>query len=205
MTKISILLQAHLGSTRLPKKILLKLGDMSIIEHCICTSCQSIVDSVIVCTTTDPSNDELIKHIDEFKYKYPKLEIYRSSCPENDLLSRYYNCAKEKEINIIVRCTSDSPLLSKDLINLVVKTFLYLKPNVLDFLQIDGAEVQCIDFKSLEKAYKEAKLDYEREHVFPYVYNHPEQFCIKHLSDIKLSCDIQEDIDRIRGIYECRK
>lgn len=203
--KTGIIIQAHIGSTRLPKKVLLPLGDMSIIEHCVCSACQSIADIVVICTTTSPSNDELIEHIETFQHRYPKLSIYRSSSPKNDLLSRYYNCAKEMNTNIVVRCTSDSPMLSKDIINIVVKTFFYYRPSVMDFMQIDGLEVQCIDFKSLEKAYKEAKLDYEREHVFPYIYNHPELFNIKHLNEIKLSVDESSDLDRIRGIYECQK
>jgi len=204
MTKTAVLLQAHIGSTRLPKKVLLPLGDMSIIEHCICTACQSIVDSVIVCTTTSPSNDELIEHIETFKHRYHKLKVYRSHSDESNLIERYYQCAKEHNINIIVRCTSDSPLLSKNLIDIVVKTFLYYKPNVMDFMQIDGLEVQCIDFKSLEKAYNEANLDYEKEHIFPYIYAHPELFNIKHLNEIKLSIDEMSDYEKLRGIYECQ-
>ncbi len=197
----AVLLQAHLGSTRLPKKVLLPLGDMSIIEHCICTACQSIVDSVIVCTTSDSSNNELIEHIETFKHRYPKLKVYRSHSKEDNVLERYYNCSKEFDISTIIRITSDCCIHSPHIINTCLKVFRIKLPDFLFFGDIDGWDTQIVSFEALEKVHKEATEKHHLEHVFPYIYENKDKFRIINLKDIKLSIDYAEDYGFVQKLF----
>jgi len=201
MTKTAVLLQAHIGSTRLPKKILLPLGDMSILEHCICTACQSVVDLVVVCTTTDSSNDELIEHIETFQHRYPKLTVYRSSCKEDDVLGRFYNCSKEFGISTVIRITSDCYTHSSHIINTCLKVFRIKSPDFLFFTEIDGWDTQIVSFEALEKVYKEATEKHHLEHVFPYIYENKDKFRIINLKDIKLSIDYAEDYEFAKKLF----
>jgi spore coat polysaccharide biosynthesis protein SpsF len=196
-----LIIQAHLLSTRLDKKILRLINDKPILYHVIHRCCFSGADKVIVATTTNPDNDPIKTYIQKFKERYAlNIDLYRYHGNENDLLSRYYHCAIEHKLDSIIRVTSDCVLISSDILNIMVKIFSQNKCDVLDFLDVDGLEVQCINFKSLKKVHNNAKLEYEREHIFPYVYSHPDEFNIKHLHDIKLSIDTIEDFNRLKEI-----
>lgn len=199
-----IILQCHDKSTRLPHKLFKELGDITVLEHVVVACCMSIADIVVIATSTDIENDTIVKWYEENAYKYSKLKLYRFFGEDNNVLARYYNCAKEYKLDNIIRITSDCPLHSNDIINLSVKTFFYTKCDYLSFLSIDGMDTEVFNFKALEEAYNNAKEEHEREHVTLWI---REKSSLKkqRLEDIKCSLDTQEDLNRIRGIYDSYK
>ena len=104
-------------STRLPGKILQKIGDQTMIEHVINqTQYSDRIDDVVIATTVSREDDI----IEKFCIKN-KIKLFRGS--ENDVLDRYYQCAKKYNADIIVRITSDCPLIDPDLIDQCISTF----------------------------------------------------------------------------------
>ena len=141
---------------------------------------------------------------------------------KNDLLDRYYKCAKQFNLDIIVRITSDCPLIDPELIDKMISHFMkndndYYSNN---FEKINGnwenskcnfpqgMTVEICTFSTLERAWKSASSLSEREHVFPYVQFHPELFNLKNeifhhdLSHIRCTVDHPEDLEFICKIYE---
>lgn len=198
-----IIIQAHLLSTRLPKKILRVVDRFTILERVLDACTLAGFDKVIVATTSNPENDILIDIIKKYnKSFYDNVELYRYNGSESDLLGRYYHCAGRYKLDMICRICSDSPLISSDIIYLCKQAFKYAGADVLDFMSVDGLEVQITNFNALENAHKNAKFDYQREHVFPYMYERPEKFKIVHLEDIKISVDEEVDLCRVRDIIK---
>jgi len=198
-----IIIQCHDKSTRLPHKLFKEIGDMNVIEHVVATCCMSIADVVIIATSTDVENDTVIKEYERIKETYPKLKIYRYFGEDNNVIARYYNCAKEYKLDNIIRITSDCMMHSNHIINLSVKTFFYTKCDYLSFFAIDGMDTEVMSFKALEEAYNNATEDYEKEHVTVWI---REKSSLKKqkLEEVKISLDTQEDLDRIKEIYECQ-
>jgi len=198
-----IIIQCHDKSTRLPKKLFKVLGDMNVMEHMVATCCMSIADIVIIATSTAVENDTIIKEYERIKERYPKLRIYKYFGEDKNVLARYFNAASEYKLDTIVRITSDCPMHSNSIINLAVKTFVYTKCDYLSFFAIDGMDTEVMSFKALEEAYNNATEDYEKEHVTVWI---REKSSLKKqkLEEVKISLDTQEDLDRIKEIYECQ-
>jgi spore coat polysaccharide biosynthesis protein SpsF len=208
MKNTGIIIQAHLQSSRLPGKVLRTIQGMSIIEHVMLNCYNADVDKIIVATTSDPQNEPLCLHLKSIMNRAgagaddTKLYLYKYHGDENDVLGRYYSAAKEFGLDYIVRVTSDCPLISSDMIDRCVAVMKYTKNDVVDFMSVDGMDTQIITFEALEKVNMAAKADYQREHVLPYVYEHPDMFRILHLEKYKLSVDTEHDFERVKNIYE---
>lgn len=196
-----IIIQCHDKSIRLPHKLFKELGDMTILEHVVATCCMSIADKVIIATSTDPANDTIIDLVKTFSDKYPKLSLYRYHGDDNDVLSRYYFASKEYKLDNIIRITSDCPLHSNHIIRLCIKIHTLNNNDYTSFSSVDGLDTEVFKFGALEDAYNNAKEPYQREHCTPYI---KEKSSLKKekLEDIKISLDTDEDLNRIRGIYE---
>lgn len=196
-----IIIQAHSNSTRLPKKVLLQLGDMSILEHVVCSACQSISDLVIIATTSDISNVPIIDLVKTFSYKYPKLHVFVYDGPDEDVLGRYYNCAGRYNLGTICRITSDCPLHTPHIIDLCIKLHSINTNDYTSFSAVDGLDTEIFSFKVLEEAHNNAKEPLQREHVTTHI---KERSSLKkgRLEDTKLSIDTQEDLDRVWSIYD---
>ena len=203
MNKSGIVIQCHIPSSRLYGKILKVVDRFTILERVLDTCTLAGFDKVIVATTTAPENLVLIDIIKEYNETWhDNVILYRYNGSESDLLSRYYAASKEYKLDQICRICSDSPLLSTDLIYLCSQAFKYTAADVVDFMAVDGLEVQITNFKTLEDAYNNAKFDYQKEHVFNYMYEHPEKFKIVHLEDLKISVDEESDLQRVREICQ---
>ncbi|MEK4239918.1 glycosyltransferase family protein [Paenibacillus sp. FSL H7-0714] len=203
---ITAIIQARMGSTRLPGKVLKKLADHTVLGHVI-TRCQAIpsVNQVIVATTVQEDDIDICK--EALKYGVP---IYRGN--EDNVLSRYYEAAKEADSDIIVRITSDCPLLDPEISETVIQYFLnhnydYISSG-LDGTFPRGLDTEVFTFKALEVAYKQATQEYEFEHVTPYLYQNKEQFNIHAFqnhtdqSKYRLTLDTEEDWKLISKIYD---
>ena len=196
---VGAIIQARLTSTRLPNKILLEINGKPILEHLVNrVQLAKKIDKVVIASPHSPEcclNEE----------------IFIGS--ENDVLDRYYQCAKKYGFDIIVRLTSDCPFIPPYEIDRVVNR-LISKPSSHHATNInglndrfgtpDGWDVEAFTYHALETAWKEAKEPIDREHVTPYM-KACAQFKPVYLEPLKLSIDTLEDYERLKLFYstEC--
>jgi len=166
------IIQARMSSSRLPGKVLMPLAGRPVLEHVVnrVKACRTISE-VVVATSTDESDDAISSWGQE-----AGIPVYRGSL--QDVLDRYYQAAKLFHADAVVRITADCPALDPSIVDEVVSGFL---AGNYDFYGLggefpDGLDCTVFAFSALERAWKEAKLDSEREHVGPYIENHPELF-----------------------------
>jgi len=200
---LTAVIQARLGSTRLPGKVLKTIGDRPMLE-CVVNqvSHSKRIDHIILATSTN-KNDlgivDLARSLD--------VQFFRGS--ENDVLDRYYRCAEQFALTDIVRITGDCPLIDPQIIDKIIKEY---EEGDFDYAcNFDkdsfpnGYTVEIFSRKCLDRVWV-ASLPEDREHVTPYITKHPEYFnvCnafIKKFPNAHLSVDTKEDLERVRDIY----
>ncbi|MEQ9667155.1 cytidylyltransferase domain-containing protein [Coleofasciculus sp. G2-EDA-02] len=208
--KIVAIIQARMGSTRLPGKVMRQLSDKTVLAHVIqrVQAC-SLVKQVIVATTTSTADDVIISESVKCGVNW-----FRGS--EDNVLERYYLAAKEYKANVVVRVTSDCPLFDTELLTQMLNDFKrktgqgmkidYLS-NTLNRSYPYGLDAEIFTFAALEQAFREARQPYEKEHVTPYIYQHPNLFSLhkqvgeKDLSAFRWTLDTEEDWRLISKIY----
>ena len=170
--KIGAIIQARMGSTRLPGKVMMTLKNKTVLEHVIERVRQSNwIDEIIIATTTDKKDNDIEKEALKCGVK-----VFRGS--EDDVLSRYYYAAKEYGLDIIVRITSDCPLIDSKVLDEVIQFYVDKNYDVVSNAGADlskrtyprGLDTEVFSFKVLENAFTNAKEPYQREHVTPYIY-----------------------------------
>jgi len=166
---IVVITQARVGSTRLPGKIMKKILGKTVLIHDLDRIKEMKTINKIVVATTDLEEDDIIvKAVNGYDRN---IGIYRGS--ECDVLDRYYKAAKEFNATVIVRITSDCPLIDPKVSDLVVEAFLKNDCdyccNTLPRTFPHGLDTEVFSFDALEQAWEEAKSPYEREHVTPYI------------------------------------
>lgn len=214
--KICAIIQARIGSKRLPEKVIKLIEDKPMLYHVINQVSQAkLIDKTIVATTNSKSDNLIVDYCKKNNHRY-----FRGS--EEDVLDRYYKCAKKFSCDIIVRITSDCPLIDPRVIDSIITKFLggsydYVSNNIkkignnwqndtCNFPQ--GNTVEVSTFSALEKAWKNAKKPSEREHVFPYIQFNPKIFKIssvryhKDFSYIRCTVDREKDLKFVREIYK---
>ena len=203
---IIAMIQARVGSTRLPGKVLLPLEKKTVLERVIERVQKSTkIDEVMVITTLNKADSEIVKACSN-----NGVRVFCGS--EEDVLDRFYQAAKLLKPNHIVRITADCPLIDAAIIDQVIDKHLKEKndytSNVLKETFPDGEDNEIFTFESLKKSWKEANLSSEREHVTLYIRNHPEEFklsnleCEVDLSDKRWTLDNEEDYQFIKNIYK---
>lgn len=205
--KIIAIIQARMGSTRLPGKVMMDLSGKTVLNHVI-TRVKQVknIDQIIIATTTDNKDDVIVEEMLNYRVK-----VFRGS--EEDVLSRYYYAAKENNADIIVRITSDCPLIDSNIIDEIVDFYINNKYDLVtnagsDLLQRTyprGLDTEVFSFKQLEIAYNKAKEKYQREHVTPFIYeNSNNLFYYKNRVDYskyRWTLDTEEDFELITKIY----
>ena len=202
---IVAIIQARMKSTRLPGKVLADICGKPMLHYVIARAKRAkMANLVVVATSADPADDL----IEEF-CAANAVPCFRGS--ENDVLERYYRAAMQFDANIIVRLTADCPLIDPLVIDQVTQRILesnsdYVS-NVLQLTFPDGLDTEVLTFDALARAWHEATLPSEREHVTSYIINRPNLFrlgCIKNnvdLSQLRWTVDKPEDLELIRKIY----
>lgn len=202
-----LIIQAHMGSTRLPGKIMREICREKVLWH-VYNRCRKVklVDKVIIATSKDKDNDEI-----ENFCKINNIECFRGS--EKDVLDRYYQCAKKYDPQFIVRVTSDCPLLEPRLIDYWLENAM--KDNI-DFVDEEkeifiGSGVDIFSFKALTTMKEKAVLDKQKEHVVGYYYDNRKEFFDKKYRlpeklqylyrDYRLTLDTKEDFELITKLY----
>lgn len=203
------IIQARTGSTRLPRKVLADLAGESMLGRTV----QRLrrvrgVDEIVVATTTVPGDDAVAALCAERGWR-----CYRGSL--EDVLDRYYQAAWRHGADIVVRITSDCPLLDPEVTGQVVDAFVERLP-AIDYVTNGyprrtfprGLDTEVMRFSALTRAWHEADTPACREHVTPYLYQHPEVFRSYNVvndadhSGHRWTVDTPEDLALVRRIYE---
>lgn len=201
------IIQARMGSTRLPGKVLKDIVGKPLIARVIDrTRAARGVDAVVVATTESPEDDALVRWIDA-----------KGGCPSfrgpmDDVLARYYLCAQFHEADIVVRVTADDPLKDPRIIEralqlLVDDSRLDYCSNTMRPTYPEGLDIEVFRFHALERAYREAQLPSDREHVTPYIWKNPGKFNVlnfaysRDLSSWRWTVDKPEDILFMERVY----
>lgn len=206
--RVVAIIQARMGSTRLPGKVLKTiLGKPVILWDLERVSLSKLINDIVVAIPVGKENDIIA---DTIQNHNPRILISRGS--EDDVLDRYYNAAKKSKAEIVVRITSDCPLIDPIVVDKVIEQFLNIDcdycSNSLKRTYPRGLDTEVFSFDVLAKAWREAKKDYEREHVTPYIIENPEKFKLINVSnDIDLSqhrwtLDMKEDFEFIKEVYQ---
>ncbi len=186
---ISIIIQARMGSTRFPGKIMEIIRGKTMLEMVVLRAKRSKkADNVIVATSRNKENTVLSKKAEE-------LGVPCFHGDEDDVLDRYFQCAKRYGSDVIVRITGDCPVIDPAIIDDTISFFEKKGVNYVSNVHPptfpDGMDVEVFDFASLEKAWKEASLPSEREHVTPYIWKNDKKFTTANLTN-------KEDLSRYR-------
>jgi spore coat polysaccharide biosynthesis protein SpsF len=205
VTNIIGIIQARTDSTRLPGKVLKEIQGKPLILHVIeRAQYAKLLNSIVLATTTRAVDTPLANLV-----QAQGIPVFRGEC--DDVLDRYYQAAIQFHADVIVRITGDCPLIDPHVIDQVVQVFLQhhynYVTNTLQPTYPDGLDVEVFSYQVLAKAWKEATLASEREHVTAYIRNHPEKFTqhdVKNhvdLSKYRWTVDNEEDLEFVRQIY----
>jgi len=199
------LVQARMGSARLPGKVLKSIIDKPMIELLLTRLSQSSeLNEIVVATSEEVQNDKLQSVVESLGY-----QCTRGS--ENDVLNRFYESAKLLKADVVIRITGDCPLVDSTLVDECVRG--YQKSEVDYFSNIDpvtypdGLDIEVMSFASIERANNETDSDFDREHVMPYIRN-SDSFSkssmthIEDLSNQRWSVDEPEDLVVITNIFK---
>jgi len=203
--KITAIIQARMGSTRLPGKVLLTVGTETVLARVVQRLRRtSLIDGIIVATSDHPADDAIVRECERLR-----VACFRGS--ENDVLDRYWQAAQWCGAEAIVRITSDCPLIDPELVDETIQAFLSqpadYASNTLERTYPRGLDAEVFTVAALEKMWRAARETYEREHVTPYLYEHQELFRLVSVrgqhdqSKHRWTLDTAEDLQLIRAIY----
>ena len=206
--RIVCIIQARTGSTRLPNKIFLDLGGKPVLGRVIERLLQSTTIQKIVVACPDKPEDDRIS--DFVTKEYPTVGIFRGS--EYNVLDRYYHAAKEYEADVVVRITSDCPVIDPVVVDRVVHTFLEKNvdyaANILgERTYPRGFDTEVFSFSCLDTMWKEAREEEDTEHVTLFLRKHPERFQTINVtgkndySQYRLTLDTEKDYEVLQHIY----
>ena len=199
------MVQARMGSTRLPGKVLLDLEGASVLARVVTRMRRArTVDEIVVATTTTAADESIVAECERLK-----VSVFRGD--EHDVLDRYYRAAKSSQATVVVRVTSDCPLIEPEIADLTVRRFLAEHPdfasNTLIRTYPRGLDTEVFSRQALETAWREASVSYQREHVTPFIFENPQRFRLVNVqaqsdhSDLRWTLDTQADLDFVRAIY----
>jgi len=203
--KATAIIQARMASTRLPGKVMADLAGRPVVERVVERArLAPSVEIVLVATSDQPSDDLLAAHCDA-----QGIPCYRGS--QDDVLDRYYQAARHVGAEAIVRLTADCPLLDPEVLEKVLAalrsgSFDYVS-NTLEPTYPDGLDAEAFGRGALERAWHEAVLRSEREHVTAYIWKHPDRFrlgSVRHHEDLsghRWTVDEPQDLEFVRRVY----
>lgn len=200
------IIQARMGSTRLPGKVLMDINGKPMLWHVVNRLRQSrLLGQVIVATTVDSSDDPVADMC-----RVRGLLCFRGSV--NDVLDRYYQAALLARADVVVRITADCPLLDATVVDRVIEVYINEKcdyvSNVNPPTYPDGLDVEIFGLQPFCEVWSRAEKKSEREHVTPYFREHPEMFRQLNvtntcdLSGMRWTVDEQSDLVFVKNVYK---
>ena len=206
--KTYVIIQARMGSSRLPGKIMLPLAGRPVLEHVVSRLMKVFPKQRIIVATSNLRQD------DEVVALSASLGVTSFRGSETDVLSRFYDAAKSVKADYLVRCNSDCPLICPQVVRRVICTFFKYRgaydyvSNILSPSYPVGMHCEIFKFQALERSFFLAREQEEREHVTPFIYRNPDIFNILNVlsddnnSKIRLTLDHPEDYKLISLIYD---
>jgi spore coat polysaccharide biosynthesis protein SpsF len=201
----AIIIQARMASTRLPGKIMKKVLDKTLLEYQIERLRRVKQANRIVIATTDHGDEQPIVDL----CKRLSVDYFRGS--ENDVLARYYEAATDYGADIVVRVTSDCPLIDPEVVDRVIGHFQqhqsevdYVSNTFPELTYPRGMDTEVFSYQALKEAYQEAVDQPEREHVTIFIKRRPERYRIVNLpyhrdvSRHRWTVDTPEDFELVR-------
>jgi spore coat polysaccharide biosynthesis protein SpsF len=204
--KTGVIIQARMGSSRLPGKVLRELGDRPLLAHVVgrlgfLHHCANI----IVATSDELEDDAIAKFC-----KTLAVKCFRGS--EQDVLARYYNCARKYKLKHIVRLTADNPFTDiVELDRLIDLHFREINAYTHSFGQLPvGVGAEIFSFEALERSWKEGDAPHHREHVDEYFLENPALFktgvlnipAAKRNPGLRLTIDNEEDWSKANSLLQ---
>lgn len=209
--KILAITQARMGSSRLPNKVIKRINGQSLLEiHLKRIKKSRLISKLIVATTKEPTSGQIIETANSLD-----VSTYQGST--NNVLERFLHAARIDPPDFVVRLTSDCPLIDAGIIDQMIEFTtrhgLDYASNTLKPTFPDGMDVEVFKYRALEKAFLEASLKSELEHVTPYIWKHStfmgadlfKSDCLLNdidYSDFRLTVDTQEDLIVISKLIE---
>lgn len=207
MPRVVASIEARMGSSRLPGKVLTDIGGVPALTRLIRRLRNShCLDDIVLATTTSSKDDELVDWA-----KTNNVEVFRGS--EEDVLARVVGAHQMMRSDIVVEVTGDCPLLDSTVIDLGIETFFANDCDVVTNARVpsypQGADVQVFQLKKLTDVADSVWDPAVREHVSLYFYENPDKYKIIHLvapqmwkaENLRLQLDYPEDLDFIRKVY----
>ncbi len=199
------MVQARMGSSRLPGKVLKDLAGESVLARVVQRLRRSsLISEVVVATSVSPGDEAVMREAERLK-----VRCFRGS--EADVLDRFYHAARAFHADAVVRITSDCPLIDPAVTDQTVRAFLNEQPdyasNGLERTYPRGLDTEAMTADALAHAWRKASEPYQREHVTPFLYEHPELFRVLSVTnDVDYSAhrwtlDTAEDLEFIRAVY----
>jgi spore coat polysaccharide biosynthesis protein SpsF len=203
--RIVAIIQARMGSTRLPGKVLKDLEGETVLSRVVNRVRRAkLIEEALVATTDRPPDDAIVAECRRCSVKVSRGD-------QDDVLDRYFRAAQLAKAEVVVRITSDCPLIDPEIADQTVAAFLEARPdyasNALQRTYPRGLDTEAISFDALARAWQQARKPYEREHVTPYIYEHPEAFKIltvtgdADFSGHRWTVDTAEDLEFVRAVY----
>jgi spore coat polysaccharide biosynthesis protein SpsF len=204
--KIVAIIQARMGSSRLPGKVLRDIQGESMLARVLNrlrrTRC---IDELLVATTDGAADDRVVQECGRWS-----VPVFRGN--EDDVLDRYLRAAQWANADAVVRITSDCPLIDPEVTDTTVRAFLSGKTdyasNMLVRAYPRGLDSEVMTMQALERAWREADQPYQRAHVTPYIYENAALFRLLSVtgdadfSQHRWTVDTEEDLEFVRAIYE---
>lgn len=203
--RIVAIIQARMGSTRLPQKIMMDLCGKPMLWHIVNRVRRSrLVNDVVVATSVEQADDAV-----EQMAKGNGILFWRGS--QNNVLERFYGCATQYQADIVLRLTGDNALVDAGLIDMGIT---YFKEKEFDYICYReglplGMAVEIFTYDALKLAYENAEDTQCLEHVTPYLYRNPSLFRImrvpcmgENYSHLRWTMDTEQDRNLIKEIYE---
>jgi spore coat polysaccharide biosynthesis protein SpsF len=203
--RVVAIVQARTASTRLPGKVLKDMGGATMLARVVNRVRRAAtLAEVVVATTVEPADDAVVAACEHLG-----APVVRGS--EADVLDRYYHAASRYGAEAIVRVTSDCPLIDPGVLDVVVDIFCRERPdyasNVIERTYPRGLDVEVLTFDALVRAWHEAAEPYQRAHVTPYLYQHPELFRLRSVTaeerapEYRWTVDTEADLAFVREVY----
>lgn len=198
---VAALIQARLGSSRFPEKVLQRINGVPMLQFLVSRLRRARgLDGVVIATTTNPKDDPLVAFCKEQDWM-----VFRGS--EDDVLDRYYQAAKAFGIGTVIRITADCPLVDPAIVDQLIDDFQkggadYVC-NVHPPTYPDGMDVEVFSFDALERAWKISREKPNLALVTGHILNHPDQFKIRNvrndqdLSAYRLTVDYPQDLEMV--------
>jgi glutamate-1-semialdehyde 2,1-aminomutase len=203
--RVIALVQARMGSTRLPSKVMKSIVGKPMIQLLLERLSKSQeINEIIVATSNDKKNDLLEGFVNSLGY-------ICSRGSEDDVLSRFYYAAKENSADVVVRITGDCPLVDPELVDEVIQKYKSANvdyvSNVSPAMYPDGMDIEVFSFNALSKAQYETTSVFDREHVTPYLRNSSffrKDFVsyAEDLSSLRWTVDEPSDLDVVTSVFE---